>query len=155
MNVRRETPREKRAYKTLFRVLVEDLGGLEAAAACCRVGRSQLADYYALGSEAFAPIDVVADLEEARGEPVVTAELARQRGYSLLPIEARGDGELNEGVAKLGREMNEVFVSFVEAEADGKQTIDEIDIQIREHQDVVRQANANIATLIRMRRERT
>lgn len=74
--------------KAATRALVERLGGIEAAAAVpgCRVGKSVLAAAYAPSEPGSAAIDVIAALEAAAGEPLVTAELARQAGCRLVPL---------------------------------------------------------------------
>lgn len=155
MNPRRDIPPAHRPLKSLFRALVDLVGGTDAAAACCSVGRSQIASYQNMGDDAFARVDVVADLELAGGEPLITAEMARRGGYALIPLDTRGEGELAAGMARLGRESAEVFTAFMEANADGRVTIDEIDAQIREHQDLLRVVKGNLSILARMRGDRS
>ncbi|MCA6305259.1 MAG: hypothetical protein IM628_10645 [Phenylobacterium sp.] len=73
------------SLKAAFRQLVAAVGGVDGAAAACRVRRSQLADCASANSAQFAAIDVVADLEAAAGAPTVTRELARLSGHDLVP----------------------------------------------------------------------
>ena len=91
----------KDTYKRLKRrtdQLIDACGGLVAASAETRAGKSSLANYAdsrGCGAAAtlWAPIDIVADLEKVAGEPLVTRELARLAGYDLLPM-ATVEGEL-------------------------------------------------------------
>lgn len=110
---------EDRALKTLFRALVAEAGGLDAAAACVRVGRSRLAEYYALDGDAFAPIDVVARLEAIVGRPLVTAELARRAGCALEPLSGNGLGRIDVLLARVGAELGQVHAAYAAALADG------------------------------------
>lgn len=110
---------EDRALKTLFRVLVAEAGGLDAAAACVRVGRSRLAEYYALDGDAFAPVDVVARLEAIVGRPLVTAELARRAGCALEPLGGGALGRIDVLLARVGAEVGQVNAAYAEALADG------------------------------------
>lgn len=149
MNARRDIPQTMRALKTLFRAIVDRVGGCDAAAACSRPGRSQIASYYDMTSEAFAPVDVVADLEAAAMEPLITAELARRAGYALVPVDAQGSGELPSSMAAFGREVAEVFATYAEAMADGKLERCEAEHLQRQLLDVIRVANGSAALLRR------
>jgi hypothetical protein len=150
MNARRDIPQAMRALKTLFRVLVVDkVGGCDAAAACTRPGRSQIASYYDMSSEAFAPVDVVADLEAAAQEPLITAELARRAGYALVPVDAHGNGELPASMAAFGREVAEVFATFAEGMADGTLSRDEAENLQRQLLDVIRVGKSAVAVIRR------
>nr|WP_314075039.1 phage regulatory CII family protein [uncultured Roseococcus sp.] len=151
MNARRDVPQTMRALKTLFRALVDRVGGCEAAAACARPGRSQIASYYDMTSEAFAPIDVISDLEAAAQEPLVTSELARRQGYVLVPVEPQGNGELPASMAAFGREVSEVFSTYADAMADGKLCDAEREDLERQLLDVVRVAQGSVAVLRRQR----
>lgn len=111
---------EDRALKTLFRCLVEEAGGLDAAATCVRVGRSRLAEYYALGGDAFAPVDVVARLEAIVGRPLVTAELARRAGCALEAMAAAAAGRIDVMLARVGAELGQVNAAYASALADGR-----------------------------------
>src|SRR5690348_7812019 len=71
------------ALKAFTRTLIEQAGGLEAAAARTRVGKTQLGEYAAVGEAAFMPIDVVADLEADIGDAPVSRELAKIAGFAL------------------------------------------------------------------------
>lgn len=83
-------------YKRLKRQtekLIELCGGLVAAAEETRAGKSSLANYadgrdHCQGATQWAPIDVIADLEHAAGQPLVTKALAALAGYDLVPMAA-------------------------------------------------------------------
>ena len=78
--VRKCTPEQINALKTAFKLVVSDVGGLEAAAACTRLGKSQLAEYGNINSEKMITVDVVLDLEAIGGAPHVTAAMAAAHG---------------------------------------------------------------------------
>jgi hypothetical protein len=93
----------KDTYKRLKRRtdrLIDLCGGLIAASEETRAGKSSLSNYadsreHGAGANLWAPIDIIADLEAAAGEPLVTKELARLAGYELLPLAGATDGELD------------------------------------------------------------
>lgn len=84
----------KDTYKRLKRrtdQLIDSCGGLVAASAETRAGKSSLANYadsreHGAATNLWAPIDVIIDLEKAAGEPLVTKEMARLAGYDLIPM---------------------------------------------------------------------
>lgn len=84
--MRSHTPESHAALKTAFRLLVRDVGGLEAAASLTRVRTSELARYYDPASASWPPADVVADLEAASPAPHVTAVLARLAQHRLAAL---------------------------------------------------------------------
>lgn len=104
-----------RGLKVLTRELLDRAGGLDAAAVCVRVKKTSLSNYANVHQpEAFAPIDVVARLEEVAGEPLVTAELARRAGHALVQVEAVHEGELAELLARVGAGSGAVFATYAE-----------------------------------------
>ncbi len=156
MNPRRDILGPDRALKTGFRDLVLNrVGGVDAAVATVgvRVGRSQLGSWLNPHEDAFPRVDVTVALEIAAGEPVLTSEMARRSGFSLIPLEPMGEGDLAQGMAKLGAEVGQVFAAFSAALADGRITGDEADRMIREHQDILRVAKSYLAVLARIRSE--
>jgi len=111
------------ALKVASRLLLADMGKLEVAAMACRLGSSQLADCAsAHHPERALPIDVVLQLEQAAGTHPVTSALALLQGCLVVPIEARGTGDLGALLAKLGREVGDVFSASAAALADGRVT---------------------------------
>lgn len=152
MSPRRDIPEKDRALKALFRVLLTRCGGLDAAATCVRVGRSQLANYTDMHSDQFAPADVVAELEAVAGEPLVTAELARRAGCILLPVAGEGDGQLTQDMAALAKEVGETFAAYGHAMAnDGQVDAVEAERVERELADVMRVAAQALNHLRRAR----
>lgn len=93
----------KDTYKRLKRrteKLIDLCGGLQDAAQETRAGKSSLGNYadhreHGAGANLWAPIDVIADLEAAAGDPLVTKELARLAGYDLLPLASADAGALD------------------------------------------------------------
>lgn len=93
----------KDTYKRLKRrtdKLIDLCGGLVEAANETRAGKSSLANYadsrdVGAAANLWAPIDIIADLEAAAGEPLVTKELARLAGYDLLPLAGADEGQLD------------------------------------------------------------
>ena len=73
------TPRQ---HAKLARALIMACGGLDEAAAACRVGKSSLSDYQLPQIAAFMPADVMADLEAYCGEPIYSRELVAERPFA-------------------------------------------------------------------------
>lgn len=112
-----------RALKTATHALVREVGGVDAAAAASRVGRSMLSDYgHPQKPGMFMPIDVVLDLEAALRRPVVTQQLALAQGFDLVPVEAAESGLVPSALAQLGREISALFGETAAAIDDGRLT---------------------------------
>ncbi|MCA6311658.1 hypothetical protein [Phenylobacterium sp.] len=80
----------RRAHALAARRLIAACGGLVEAAAACRVGKTQLADYQAADGDGFMPADVMADLEAYCGAPA----------YSRMLVEARPCGPDSQDLAR-------------------------------------------------------
>lgn len=76
----------QRQHKKLARRLVEAVGGVEAAASFCRVGKSQLSDFGNENLLSFMPADVIDDLEALVADPLYTRWQARERGFAMVPL---------------------------------------------------------------------
>ncbi|WP_210357628.1 hypothetical protein [Sphingomonas beigongshangi] len=107
--------------------MVKGVGGVEAAAAFTRVGKTMLAEYGSVNrSECFAPIDVIADLEplarERSGWPHVTQALCRTMGgvFVALPDVPITGSDLFEKHAELAREACDVTGAICDGMKDGK-----------------------------------
>ncbi len=104
------------ALKTAVLVVVRKLGGLDAAATCCRVGATNLQQY---GSQAHPdrhiPADVILDLEAIAGEPIITAALARAQGYRLEPVTVRTSGDVISPAQRLMRASAELSNQLLDA----------------------------------------
>ena len=68
-------------HAKLARDLIAACGGLDEAAAACRVGASRLSDYQLPQLASTMPADVMADLEAYCGEPIYSRELAAMRPW--------------------------------------------------------------------------
>lgn len=113
-----------RMLKIKFGELVGRIGGLEAAASFCRVGKSTLARYASVvhaDAECFAPIDVVRDLEALAGEPIVTTTLCAMADGVFVPVSnvPAGTGDLLGLMSKLSGEFNDTTRAVCSGLADG------------------------------------
>lgn len=113
-----------RALKIAFGELLGRVGGLEAAAGLCRVGKSTLARYASLSpadAECFAPVDVVRALEAVAGEAIVTTALATMADgtFVKLPSVARPT-DLFGALAALSREVSDTTTAICAGFNDGK-----------------------------------
>lgn len=141
------TDAERRGLKTGFRALVQACGGLEAAAAATRVMKTVLAAGYDQAAQDRWPgIDVVADLERAAGEPLLTHLLAAMQGYALMRVEPLAGCELR-AIAQVGERSSEVFAAFGRAMADGAISAQERAVLHQELLDLVAAATEAAAML--------
>jgi hypothetical protein len=113
-------PRETLALKTAFRLLCDQVGGVDAAAMALSYPKSHLSDAASPHHPDRSPrVDHVAELEALGGEPLVTATLARLAGHELRPREDAlagcARGSLLAVVAEAGGALRQV----AEAMADG------------------------------------
>ena len=119
------------ALKTAVRLIIQRLGGLEAAATCTRVGKSNLSEYGApTHPDRHMPADVILDLETIAGEPIITAALARMQGYRLEPVTQRETGDLVTPVQRLMRGAADLSGQLLDALADNVITADERDAML-------------------------
>ncbi len=138
---------ERRGLKTGFRALVARCGGLEASAAVTRLHKTQLAQAYdPQAQDRFPAIDVVADMERAAGEPVITKLLAAMHGMALVHVEPIS-GCAMRAIANVGEHASEVFAAFGRAMADGAITAQERETLKREMLDLVAVASEAAAIL--------
>lgn len=94
--------------KALFRQLVDLAGGPDLASTFTRVERSQIYNYGAAGSDLYAPIDVVLDLEAQVGRPIVTSEVMRLvREHQAAPAVAPASN-LDRGAQRITAELGDV-----------------------------------------------
>lgn len=123
----------KRDYfglKAATRNLVVRNGGGNEAAVQTRVGQQALDRYGSTSCEhadRFSPIDVIADLEAACGDPVVTRKLAELSGHVLVPVPvaSRCDSVIDIVTAKAVATLGNLLTEIAEAKADGKITGEE------------------------------
>ncbi|WP_319498045.1 phage regulatory CII family protein [uncultured Cohaesibacter sp.] len=101
------------------RELTKKSGGVECAAELTRVSPAQIARYGQPQGADWMPVDVVADLEKDIGEPVVTRTLALALGFELVRLpEGRWEGDINQQLAAMLREMGDVVQKVGQALAD-------------------------------------
>ncbi|MBW6400007.1 hypothetical protein KPL78_19255 [Roseomonas sp. HJA6] len=113
-------PAERAAIKTAMRALVEDAGGVEAAASVTRLHFSTLAETYNPHKPDRMPqADVIADLERCVAQPRVTQVLARLAGYRLMPI-GGGAGPVNRSLAEVFRNAADVGAAWATAMEDSR-----------------------------------
>lgn len=106
---------------------IKGVGGLEAAASFCRVGKSTLGDNQSVNHEdSFIALDVIADLEplarERSGWPHVTRALCRRMGGVFVrqpEVQASG-ADLLQLLGAHAQESADVSRAICEAVADGK-----------------------------------
>lgn len=129
--------------KAAFRRLANDAGGQESLASITRVSQAQISLYGrppgAATTEAYAPIDVVADAEADTGEPLVTRALAHLAGYILVkkPEAAARRVDFHD-LAAFGKESGEALARLAQVLDDGQVTAQEAPEAIAELRDVQR-----------------
>jgi len=136
---------ENLALKRATAEMTKGVGGVEAGADFCRVGKSQLADYGNVNkADSFVPLDVIADLEplarDRAGWPHVTQALCIRMGgtFVALPDVPATSGRLLEAMGDLSAEFNDATRTVCAGLADGDfcavdagQLIDDLDGVIR------------------------
>lgn len=95
MMARQHADSDYARLKAVYRRLVKMCGGYCAAAEITRVGKSKLHDYGNARRPEFAPIDVVADLETAAEQPLVSAELRHLNTEITCMARPITDGEVH------------------------------------------------------------
>lgn len=145
---------EKLALKRAFAETVKGVGGLEAAAGFCRVGKSVLgANQSVNDDESFAALDVVADLEplarDRAGWPHVTQALCLQMGgtFVALPDAPVSKEGLLARLAQQAQEQNDLTQTICTGLADGTFCSKDAAKALRDVDDVIRVAAAMRAEL--------
>lgn len=117
---------EKIDLKRATQEMIKGVGGLEAAAGFCRVGKSVLGDNQSVSKdESYIALDVIADLEplarDRDGWPHVTRALCRQMGGVFVAVpEGRATGANLMGMlARKVQEGADVSSALCEALRDG------------------------------------
>lgn len=137
--------------------MIKGVGGLEAAAGFCRVGKSVLGEAQSVSCpERFVAVDVVADLEplarDRAGWPHVTRALCRQMGgvFVLLPASEPAREDLIGSVGRVSKEAADVVQSVCAMLADGKIEAPEIAasrVQIAEAVAMLLSVDQQLATM--------
>ena len=138
---RKTTEQNLNALKTAFKLVIADVGGLDAGSTCTRVGKSQLSDYGSVSCDKMPPTDVVMDLEAIGGNAHVTAEACRQQGGAFLRYELRPHHELIASLQRIALDNGSLFAEAVQmlnakASAQARQRMIEqlLDIQQAVHE---------------------
>lgn len=135
----------QRHLKRLSERLIKAVGGVEAAASYCRIGKTQLSDCCNPNVAAFLPADAVEDLEGAAGEPLVTRWLARATAHLLVPLPEGPEDEdgLMASLAELTSELGDVARAVCDALKDRQVTPGEAAVAI-EQLDELQRAGASL-----------
>ncbi len=145
---RQFAPEVFNALKTATKLVINALGGLEAAATCCRVGKSQLSDYCNINGDKFILADVTMELERVAGTPFLTAALALTAGYTLVPIEPlRERNTLAMLLSAIGKDTGELFATAAMALGHAQPTDDERTRMLAELSDLHRLTGETIRHL--------
>lgn len=116
-----------RIIKSAFRELVEKCGGNLGAALIAGVDQALISRYASRGNSTVVRGDIVAALELAAGDPVMTRASADLHGYALLPKDAVGHSIiLNKHIGSITRAMADLTLMLVEAQRNGV-TVSEYD----------------------------
>jgi hypothetical protein len=117
------------AFKRATGEMIRGVGGLEAAAGFCRVGKSVLGDNQSINKlDSFVALDVVADLEplarDRGGWPHVTTELCRANGgmFVALPDPGCVAADIHRCAADHAKESSEITARIFQAVSRGKLT---------------------------------
>lgn len=116
--------RDYLGLKAAFRRLVELVGGSAEAGRISRVSQQAVERYGSANEDhegRFAPLDVIADLEAACGQPIVTRRLAEMLGTVLvaLPVAPGSVARLDLITGQALKEVADVFARLGEARLDG------------------------------------
>jgi hypothetical protein len=146
------------ALKRATAETIKGVGGLEAAAGFCRIGKSVLGDNQSINRpDSFMAIDVVADLEplarERDGWPHITRALCAQMGgaFVALPDAAARPGDLLGLLSEQARESSDLTSVICTGIVDGRLDRAECDAAIGECDQLIGAVAAMRATLIAIR----
>lgn len=106
------------SVKTATKQALDLVGGIDAAASCSRVGRSQLSEYSNRNSVQVVPIDIAIGLDQYAQQPLILAAMARVEGYTLLAIEL-GEGDVAVSMERIARGAGELLATTVRVLSDG------------------------------------
>jgi hypothetical protein len=108
------------AIKTATWRLIDEVGGLEAAASVCRVSVPVLSEYQSRNKpDRIIPVDVVVALERVAGKAIVTEALARMAGLALTNPDASAAPRLDVTMAAIAGGAGQLTADYVAARADG------------------------------------
>ncbi|MDL2172029.1 MULTISPECIES: hypothetical protein [Asaia] len=105
--------------KTATQAAIRHLGGVEAAASCTRVGKTQISEYQNRNSSHVAPVDVAVALDLYAQEPLILASMAAIEGYALLPL-TFGEGCAATAMGDVAASASGTLTAALRALADGE-----------------------------------
>jgi hypothetical protein len=109
------------ALKTATRLLIARLGTFEAAASVCRLQVSALQECASRNHpERMLPLDVILQLEECAGEPIVTGAMARLQGLAVARPEAVQVPAIGASVGAAVAQAGALASELLSAQADGR-----------------------------------
>ncbi|MBM3927103.1 MAG: hypothetical protein FJ335_01380 [Sphingomonadales bacterium] len=145
---------DKLVLKIATQEMIKGVGGLEAAAPYCRVGKTVLGDNQSPNrADSFVAIDVVADLEplarERSGWPHVTQALCARMGgtFVALPEVPSSRGDILTLLATQCEEHGDLTKALCAALADNRWDAPEIAAAQQAARDVIRSAATILAEL--------
>ncbi|MCF1744194.1 phage regulatory CII family protein [Paradevosia shaoguanensis] len=110
--------------KARFDQLLDRLGGSTGAAGYTRLSQpdlSRCASTSEHNADRFVAIDVLADLEDAAGDPVVSRELCARLGFLVVPLpKGEGPAQVLKASGRSASEMGKLMVEVGAALADGR-----------------------------------
>lgn len=135
--------------------LVQAVGGFEAAAGFCRLGKSQLNNATSMNHpDVFLPADVVVALEAVTvgtpGHPIVTRYLSGRAAHEILPLAVAAEGaDWLALIAAISKEAGDVVSKIATCAGDGI-TADEVRSTelVREFEELIRVGRAGLAAAL-------
>ncbi|RUT25989.1 hypothetical protein C0V97_09145 [Asaia sp. W19] len=107
------------SLKTATQAAIRQLGGVEAAASCTRVGKTQISEYQNRNSAHVVPVDVALALDLYAQQPLILAAMASIEGCALLPI-AFGEGCAATAMGEVASSASGTMTAAIVALADGQ-----------------------------------
>lgn len=139
----------KARLKGATRLLIHDLGGLEAAHTLTGISVSQLGRYQNVGADDFITVQIAAALESQSGvRPHVTLAMAALGGHILVPRpENSGSGKWAAHLAATVKEAGDVLSEF------GKAIANDGDVSPDEAEHLIVEVDQALSALMAFRRE--
>lgn len=119
-NERASSRAERFALKAVTAQALSQAGG-EHMAAHTTKSPAQLYRYGQRNDPAFAPVDVVLEIDRMAEQPIITAQLAASLGFRLVPIAAaEKTASLTSLISRFIGEASDVARTALEADEDGE-----------------------------------
>jgi hypothetical protein len=101
---------------------VNNMGGVEKAAALVGMGKTQLANYCHPDRGERVPLVVALSLDEAAGDPLVLRTAATLLGFRLLPLDEHAEADILTALGATAGSAGQLLAEGYAAAADGKVT---------------------------------